>query len=453
MNSTFLQQEFLDLIKQFRLSNPNKTIDNNFVYSILIGFHTPNFCENISVEFPKFINRYKNTNMEVMDKHFDGNFLVFFQGTPTFNEIKLYIPLDRNHITSGGYKIFDFLSQNNIQHESKIAKIIRNDNLVIRVNSFKDIEAIVNYIESNPDLKQGMMRVNPFLPNYNGIGMVMDNKYSYNSIVSKWISEFLKYLESINRLDLFTVNNLNKYINNNLQNIADPDLKDICSLICKVTNPNFKIQDFIKHASYKLLDKYDENAQKIADPKYYFEDAVKMTNKVHPQNTKEAISQYLKGNANYFTNRNRVREALIKYVNPRDVITIMRLKLAENGIVKSMNEDRLIDEYVKLVLTKDLLDCFEFIKIAYVSTITKYGRNQADIALSLLIKNKDIRCFTNEFKCRTNLEKYVLDKDILQIILSGIDIKNLDVNNIDEIVNRFYHATFQNSKSDNKTIV
>ena len=39
MNSCHLQQYFLDYIKEFAISNPNRIIDSDFVYSILEVFN------------------------------------------------------------------------------------------------------------------------------------------------------------------------------------------------------------------------------------------------------------------------------------------------------------------------------------------------------------------------------------------------------------------------------
>ena len=48
------------------------------------------------------------------------------------NHIKVYIPLDADHIERGVNEIFDFLDKNNISHLSKVGQKIRFDDVVVR---------------------------------------------------------------------------------------------------------------------------------------------------------------------------------------------------------------------------------------------------------------------------------------------------------------------------------
>ena len=47
------------------------------------------------------------------------------------NAIKLYIPMDFEHIKEGANQLFDFICDINVEHQSKIAASIRNDNKLI----------------------------------------------------------------------------------------------------------------------------------------------------------------------------------------------------------------------------------------------------------------------------------------------------------------------------------
>ena len=124
----------------------------------------------------------------------------------------MYVPLDQAHLQKGADYIFDFISKNGIEHQSKIARMIRNDDIVIRVNTKEDAEKVMEYIHSNPYIMEGLMRVNPFLANNNGIGLAMDNNFSYNDTVCEAIAGYYNYLKRYNRMDLFNVDGLNNYI-------------------------------------------------------------------------------------------------------------------------------------------------------------------------------------------------------------------------------------------------
>lgn len=450
-----LQQYFLDYIKQFAISNPDREITKNFIYSRLAGFNIQNIqgpYEDARENFSGWLERYKYySNINVFEIKDRKNFLWFANGEIKGNEIKLYIPLDKTHLKEGANQLFDFICTNSLEHQSKIADIIRNDNIVVRVNKMEDAKTIIDFVSENSYLKEGLLKVNPFLPNHNGIGITMDNSYSFNGTLCNIIGDFLNQLRKHNRLDMFNVEELNKYIKSVMNNIDDPDLKDIYSLVSKTTEPDFKLDDFINHANYKLIDIYNSKRERIVDPKFYLERAVIITNNKYPQNTKEAILQYLKNNPNYFTNKHKAREGLIKYVRPGDVISLMRTKLNENKIQIPNTDNELVDQYLKIVLNiqrrKENDNSFEILKNAYLNTLKVYDERQARVAIQTLLQTGETHYFTNKFGDRIKLKELIKKQDIMRIIISNIDIENLNIKNIKEIVNRFEQSIFMDKKS------
>ena len=440
-----LQQYFFNNIKEMAMLNPDFEITKNLIYTQLIEFNVHNNqgpYQNVEYNFDYWIDRYKNnSNIDVKRIPKREYFLWFFKGKTTGNEVKLYIPLDVNHLKEGANQLFDFISKTNIQHESKIAKIIRNDNIVVRVNSMEDANTIIDYVSNNSYLKEGMLNVNPFLPSKNGVGITMDNCYSYNSSLGDLIYSFLNMLKQNNRLDLFNVQEFNKFVKGLIPTITDIEMKDIYSLISKVTTSSFKYQDFESHANNKLADQYSSDRVRITDPKFYFENAIKVTDKYYPGNAKSAIFSYMKGNSNLFTRKEKARDGLVKYVKPEDVINIMRSKLNENGIKRPNNDNNLVDQYLNIVLNKDFSkynsNLFEIIKDAYINTSFAYNITQARYALRTLISNNELKYFTNQYKDRDRLKQNILGKEVIRIILSNIDINNLNINNVEEILMRF----------------
>lgn len=445
LNNYELQQYFFNTIKEFAMWNPNYPITEKFIYSQLMEFNIHNNQgpnQNVEQNFNYWIDRYRNnSNIDVRRIPDRKSFLWFFNGKTNGNEVKLYIPLDINHLKEGANQLFDFISSNKIEHQSKIAKIIRNDNIVVRVNSMEDAQTIIDYVNSNPYLKEGMLTVNPFLPNNNGIGVTMDNCYTYNGTISDLMCKFLNVLKQNNKLELFNVQEFNKFVKGLIPTITDIEMKDIYSLISKVTTPNFKYQDFEEHANNKLADKYTEDRKRITDPKFYFENAIKITDQYYPQNAKSAIYAYMKGNPNLFTRKEKAREGLVKYVNPGDVINIMRSKLNEKGIKRPDTDEELVDKYLQVILNKDYSKdneiLFNFIKDAYINTSNAYSRNQARYAIRALVMDNELKYFTNQYKDRDRLKQNILGKEVIRIILNNIDINNLNINNIEEIILRF----------------
>ena len=258
MSNYDLIQYFIQMIGEFAVSNPDKEIDKNFIYSQLMGFNIKNEqlpYYSISHEFENWRVRYNNNpNINAFEVE-KRPFLWFSNGKLKGNEIKLYIPLDYNHIKDGANQLFDFIASLGIEHQSKIANKIRNDNLVVRVNTLEDAEKIIEFVKNNNYIQEGLIKTNPFLTNYSGVGLAMDNNYSYNSTICQILSDFINYLKKYNRFDLLTVDNLNQYIKNSIPNIQDLELKDIYTLLSKTTDRNFKLEDFVNHADNKLIDK------------------------------------------------------------------------------------------------------------------------------------------------------------------------------------------------------
>lgn len=434
-----LQQYFLDMISEFAKSNPNQPISENFVYSNLIRFNIKNMQfpgADIKPFHDIWLKRYdSNPNLLVADR-IQGSFLWFLNGKIKGNEIKIYVPMDYLHIQEGANQLFDFIASTNIEHQSKIASIVRNDNVVLRVNSMEDAKKIVDFVSNNEYIKDGLISINPFLPNYNGIGMTMDNNYTYNGTISDIIANFITKLRNENRLNLATVENLNMFIKEQKANIRDLDLKDIYELLDKITSKEFDFQQFLDHADNKLIDKYTDDRERITDPSYYFEQAVIETSKKKYDFTvADSIRHALSRNPDGFTRTNRARDGVLKYVHPGDIINIMRTKLSENNVSIPTTDEELISKYAELVVPK--LDLFEIIQTAYKNTLKYYDEKQAKYAVKRLILNDDAGYFTNKFNDRFLLKQYVLGHDIKKIILNGININDLDVNNIEEIISRF----------------
>ena len=447
MNNNYAaMQQFLDMLKEFAISNPNRTITKDFVYSNLIRFRTNNPSgqyERIDDNFEYWKERYQsNKQIEVFETDRLKGFCFFTKGMMKGNEVKLYIPLGKEHVKEGANELFDFISSTGIEHQSKIATVVRNDNVVVRVNNLEAAKRIIDYVTSNGYIIEGMLEVNPFLPNCNGIGMTMDNNFSFNGELSKLLAEFIEHLKSFDSLHLVTVESLNTYINNSIYKTHDLELKDIYCLLAKTTSKDFSLQDFVNHANNKLIDKYTDDRKRIIDPSYYLESAIIITERFYPGNSKTAIKEYMQSNARYFTNKERAREGLIKYVRPSDLVPLMRAKLQEKGIPIPNRDEELIEKYLDIVLNKqnNYREQFEIIKQAYLSTLNAYNTNQAVTAFNDLFLNNSVKYFTNRFGDRERLIKNVLPYNVKKIIISNIDTTNLDINNINDICQRFVES-------------
>ena len=105
----------------------------------------------------------------------------------TSDHIKVYIPLDHEHLERGANGIFDFLDQNHISHESKIGKRIRFDNIVIRLTNKEDLDKLLSFVDNNKYIQEGLIKPNPFAFVHNRIALASDGHLSYNSTVANYM--------------------------------------------------------------------------------------------------------------------------------------------------------------------------------------------------------------------------------------------------------------------------
>ena len=134
---------FLDRIYQISKSYP--LISEDIVYNELRryslkrnDFVNSDYGTVKDVEFlfeplKKYFNKRKRLSVEQYEdwKHF-----LCFDSNPSLNSdkfLKLYIPIDSNHLEESSKKIFDFIERLGVRHISKIARVMRSDNVVVRL--------------------------------------------------------------------------------------------------------------------------------------------------------------------------------------------------------------------------------------------------------------------------------------------------------------------------------
>ena len=138
-------------------------IGNDFSMDTVYDYLTQGIVDDnkkgkINDLFPSFIEYFKNKkNIKVFNSPFWRYFCQFNNIIPgknieLFNPIKMYLSVDRDNIKKVAIKIFDFLEQNNIYHESKIGSEVRSDDIVIRVFSKKDENLIRNFIKNDKEV-------------------------------------------------------------------------------------------------------------------------------------------------------------------------------------------------------------------------------------------------------------------------------------------------------------
>ena len=198
--------KFLKLIVE--KSKKQKITDAN-VYNELIKFEIPK--ENIKkVEhlYNNWVNRYINkANTTAFVKKSISDFCYIMTPSvkygfgPIEEPIKLYISLPEEYLVEGVNQIMDYLDKEGIVHQSKVASIVRADNVVMRIYKKEDAEKVIQFINNNEFIKEHHQNVNPFCITTGVIGLAMDNYNSYNSTVSFLISKYINEKKEQNKLE------------------------------------------------------------------------------------------------------------------------------------------------------------------------------------------------------------------------------------------------------------
>lgn len=352
-------ENYLQFFANIYKENQNISINEDSIYYYLTRDRETN--KAILPFHKKWINDFKNApNISVFVNENWQYFCQFVNAnlsTNSNNELKLYIPVDAMHIDKAAHDIFNYLIVNNIKHISKIGSDERRDNIVIRLQNEKDLESFRNFIHQNKNIKDGLIENNPFVINDGIIGYAADGNLSYNSIVSKYIKNYL----------------IEKRETNNLDNVSYQDFFLYCSNIYNRTfydGNNKTIQDFM--AKFNIIDTTDKNL--------------------------------LAKNLN----------------NHREVSKLLLISLQTNSLdkykehvenIKDSNKTQLEIDKIKLTIDPKLSPIKQYIEVM----IRKYGYDQAMINIDGYIKTRNPNLVTRDYNLRNILSNYS-QKDLVDSI-------------------------------------
>lgn len=197
-------------LKDLQNMSKNVNLNSNVVYYTLMHFGMAESERGVSCEylFDRLINNYRNNpNLDVFVSS-DWNYFCQFVNDPNnevyygFSPIKVYVPLKKEHMEENINKILSFMAQNNVIHHSKLSKIVRVDDLVLRIGNRSDAEKVINFINNNIP-KEDMYETNPFVVKTGNVGIALDRYLSYNDVVSKYISLYIEKCNSFSNVASF----------------------------------------------------------------------------------------------------------------------------------------------------------------------------------------------------------------------------------------------------------
>ncbi|MDD6879708.1 MAG: hypothetical protein PUD59_05775 [bacterium] len=320
--------------------------------------------------------------------------------------IKVYIPLDYQHIEIGAEAIFDFLSENNIKHISKIGKHIRFDDVVVRLSSEYDARRLQEFINKNNYIQEGLIRANPFADNKDGIAYACDGFLSYNSTVCSAIAKYLEYLKENNQLNNANIEDFTIYWANRYK---------------KCLNIPNQLADMIKDLSG---DKYNEFNTKIS--------------KNYMQIMELFIDNLLTKEVNYLRQKASVNTLDSKYY-----IQKIDWLINEYSDIFSFNADA-FSQFSKN--NKTNVDLKQYIDMALTERYKKYnsdynsgisninGETAVSIIISKFIKTGNYNLFTRKNSIRKIMITNISQSDMTKIICDSLEINIINDKLSDEQV-------------------
>lgn len=187
-------KEIYEYLSKYKVDqNADKNI--NDIRNHLVSFVNDKIYNSLKDEGSNQINRQLikdqvSSNGTINFTHLN----VAFKGNiecPPRDVIKLYIPLMLNNMENNARKIYEFMFENKINFQTKIAGTNRNDLFVVRVDNKVDALKIIDFCKN--EIKEDEIGLcNPFLPTKDKIGIARDtNGNSYNYFLAENISSFI----------------------------------------------------------------------------------------------------------------------------------------------------------------------------------------------------------------------------------------------------------------------
>ena len=222
------------------------------LYSEYVEMHFEDMFEDIWRDVEGYFEQNSYDNL-VVERWLDGSFLNFTIGQQKHsafgNAVKMYIPINHANASYMVKTIIEQLAKNNIASDNKISRIARSDAFVLRIYDVNDAYRVANWINNNFNLEATGSEL-PLCYKFGKIGIAMDGRTSYNSIVTQLIRFY-----SQNYTQNLDVNGFKDFVRNLKENVILNKNTDILETVFN----NYFVD--LKERYMKEY-KYDENYAK-----------------------------------------------------------------------------------------------------------------------------------------------------------------------------------------------
>lgn len=435
------REVFLRTISSYFKKNSNIPLEKKYIYSYLVS-HTikDGYLQGIPRENVAGAHLHLKVHLKKKYKGLEGintftgpkpeNFFWVIENRVQMKDknfyedikdsIKLYLPVDHSNIKEISTKVLEYIIEEGIHIQAKIANNMRSDVFVIRVLDKDKLDKLLNYINSLD--YNSKSKPNPFALNVGRVSITKDGMMSYNMVLSEYITEYIK-----SEKEEVTLENFKKFMHKQINKIPSSNKNKymIVDLIIKNLENTLTLEELLSY-NQKLV--VDNRVTQVSE-----EDKNNILRLINGLNvfynleeTHKRIEMYLAtGNINYFTRQNGIR----KFVEEHLPVEQMRVALYEMGWSALVNS---IDE-----------------------TYKKYGELQVIKAVERIVDVGSIEGLTNTNNARSYLgfitSPELLQKIILKQASSSINIENQSIEDIAfQVVGKAYEEIeYKNKQKKN----
>ena len=412
----------------------NPTITSEEIYSMLIrnGILDKKYFDieyPINENFKDWKKHYKRSKTQAYTLKNNDYFCYFEKGEVDVRKaIKLYIPMNARGINEGVKELFDYMENNNIAHKSKVGSFVRNDDVVVRVDSLADVLKIIDFVARNDKIKAASIEPSVFTFSVNGIGLALDSHCSYNSFVASVLLEYMKTRYNAKPRVAPNSMEFSKFIAILSAKENDHTRKAMYNELLKIVNHSMNMQTFIDDVNF-----YQENDRLL-------ENILIETNKKYGKDhtEKALMAAANQGTYKYLTNEYKLRTKANKYLSSLQVRSIMQKRIGYN--INAVSESDASDYMEKIqYLQARRNGLYDALVYGIFETILKLDITDPQDVYKLVQKFADDHNL--KYITRTNNAREIVDQtisyddDIYMIIRKKLALDN-SVSD-DEVLNIF----------------
>ncbi len=409
------QELFLSYIRDIYLANPYLEINDDTIYNELSHFYEENGIRKRIGNNGLLLNVQQSLARKFGSKFSSGGYFWFYENRKNFgdtdyynklyNAIKLYISVDAENLYDVTTKIIEYIQKENILTQTKVAKNMRNDVLVVRVSNGEEAKKVIDFVNSLN--YKSNIKPNPFALSNDKASVTRDGSLSYNGTVCNMITNYLRDCRFRNKMDSANIDGLYKYVNDTIKKLKGPYKKEAIQLYQIDTEQKYK--DILM-----TLDIMSKNLDGTISLETIFKEDrnknISSTSTIK-KDDKDKIKYVLSG--------------LSKYYNTSDIHSIMMQYISDGRLEHFTRRDNI--RQVMSSFTPEKLDTilsemsYNALIDAVIATKEKYPNiNQAEYAIKLFILNSDLSGFTNENNSRSYLGLVSLPTKILEALTKDL---------------------------------